>query len=146
MQIKFICFSLLVLSACLITTGCKKEDNYRDKDTTLKQADDVSSYTVRATVRKLDAVGDGRYNYEFIFWITSGTDTLNALWLPGPLQLTGKIITGGGTAQKNILLQAGTRVTRQIFELNSPVSIVGKFSVPGSYQGKPIYCNATTVE
>ncbi|MEO6151400.1 MAG: hypothetical protein ABIN95_07105 [Mucilaginibacter sp.] len=143
MKFKSICFSICVL--CAVISGCKKEDTYINK-TVLKQTTAVSGYTVRATVRKLDATGNGNYNYEFTYWVTTNTDSLTALQLPAALQVSGEIISGGNAVQQKVTLSAGTSVTRRIFELKSPVSIVGKFSVPGSYQGKPINCNGTVLE
>ncbi|RCH56461.1 hypothetical protein DJ568_00970 [Mucilaginibacter hurinus] len=145
MKFKFYCF-ILFIALCGLFSSCKKSDVTREKKQSLKSEAVVNNYTVHATVRKLDAVGGDKYNYEFTFWVTTNDNPDNVLKLPGNLRITGELRGGPGKLQCEVVLPAGSRVTRRIYELKSPLSVVGKFSVPGSYQGKPIKCDATVVE
>lgn len=143
MNCRAIALFALVLSVVLFS--CKKE-LHPAKAESLKKVSVVSGYTVHTTIRKLDNAGGNAYNYELTAWVSTDAELLTALRLPGPLQVTGEFTSGPNTVTKTVSLYAGTRVTRKIYKLTSPVSIKGKFTTPGSYQGKPVNAEFTAVE
>ncbi|RCH55357.1 hypothetical protein DJ568_09255 [Mucilaginibacter hurinus] len=143
MRLKTIPF--LIVALAVVFTSCKKETLKNASENSLKE-NAVHGYTVHASIRKLDNAGANNFNYEFTFWVSTDAQPLTALQLPAQLQLVGELSAGGTKEIKKLTLQTGTRVTRKIYRLTSPVSVIGKFSVPGLYQGKQINCTATVIE
>lgn len=130
----------------LALSSCKKSDFAVPSSPSSEKLSSISAYYVHATIRKLEALGGGQYNYEFSFWVTTDLDSLTALELPGDLKLNGSLVTGSGNVTSSIILKQGSVISHKLMTLNEPVSVIGQFSAPGSYMGKPIYSGRTFYE
>lgn len=139
-------YSVLLLCSFIIFS-CQKDlpltESTAANNTSFANA---GAYKIYASVYKLDAVGDGRYNYEINVWVSDGNDSATALPLPGNLRVNLTIQAGSKTIQYSTVLKKGSYITHEYIKLRGPVSVSGNSTVPDAYNGRPILFASTAKE